>query len=67
MSDNHEACALHKQAAVDHQEAAKHHMKAAECHEQNKLSDAKGSSKSAMECCDKAQMQSKSACACSAK
>jgi len=42
MSNTNEASGLHKQAAIDHEEAAKHHRKAAECHDQNKLSDAKG-------------------------
>lgn len=67
MSNNNEAVGLHKQAAVDHEEAAKHHRKAAECHDQNKVSDARGSSKSAMECCNKAQKQSTTACASSTK
>lgn len=57
MSDTNEASGLHKQAASDHDAAAKHHRKAAECHDQNKLSDAKSRSKSAMDCCNKAQKQ----------
>ena len=67
MSNTKEASSLHKQAATDHEEAAKLHRKAAECHDQNKLSDAKGSSKSAMDCCNKAQKQSTTACEGSAK
>ena len=67
MSNTNEASSLHKQAATDHQEAAKHHLKAAECHDQNKASDAKGSSKSAMECCNKAQKHSTTACEHTAK
>jgi hypothetical protein len=67
MSNIKEASGLHKQAAIDHEEAAKHHRKAAECHDQNKLSDAKASSKSAMDSCNKAQKHSATACECSAK
>jgi len=67
MLNNKECSGLHKQAAIDHEEAAKHHHKAAECHDQNKMSDAKGSSKSAMDCCNKAQKHSATACEHSAK
>ena len=67
MSNINEASGLHKQAAIDHEAAAKHHRKAAECHEQNKLSDAKSSSKSAMGCCNTAQKHTATACECSAK
>jgi hypothetical protein len=67
MIHTNEASALHKQAASDHQAAAMHHNKAADCHDQNKLSEAKTSSKSAMDCCNTAQEKTKSACACSAK
>src|ERR1039457_2597012 len=67
MSNTNEASGLHKQAASDHEAAAKHHRHAAECHDQNKLSDAKGSSKSAMDCCNTAQKHSATACECSAK
>jgi len=67
MSNTNEASGLHKQAAIVHEEAAKHHRKAAECHDQNKLSDAKASSKSAMDSCNKAQKQSATACESSAK
>jgi hypothetical protein len=67
MSNNKEASDLHKKAASDHELAAKHHMKAAECYDSNQMSDAKSSSKSAMECCNLAQKQSESACECSAK
>ena len=67
MLNNKECSGLHKQAASDHEEAAKHHHKAAECHDQNKVSDAKSSSKSAMDCCNKAQKHSASACESSAK
>ena len=67
MSTTNEASGLHIQAASDHEEAAKHHRKAAECHDQNKLSDAKGSSKTAMDCCNTAQKRSTAACGCSAK
>jgi hypothetical protein len=67
MLNTKEAGSLHQQAASDHEEAAKHHHKAAECHDQNKLSDAKVSSKSAMDSCNKAQKQSATACESSAK
>ena len=67
MSNTNEASGLHKQAATDHEAAAKHHLKAAECHDQNKLGDAKSSSKSAMDCCNQAQKHSTTACASSAK
>ena len=67
MSTINEASGLHKQAASDHEAAAKHHRKAAECHDQNKVGDAKGSSKSAMDCCNTAQKTSATACECSAK
>ena len=67
MPNTNKASGLHKQAAIDHEEAAKHHRKAAECHDQNKLSDAKGSSKSAMDCCNTAKKSSATACECSAK
>jgi hypothetical protein len=67
MLSNEESSSLHEQAASEHEEAAKHHHKAAECHSQNKVSDAKGSSKSAMECCNKAQTHSATACENSAE
>jgi hypothetical protein len=67
MPDINEASALHKQAASDHQAAAMHHNKAADCHDQNKVSDAKASSKSAMACCNTAQKNTKTACDCSSK
>ena len=67
MPHTNEASALHKQAACDHEAAAKHHHKAADCHAQNNVSDAKTSSKSAMDCCNTAQKQTKAACDCSAK
>jgi hypothetical protein len=67
MSNTNEASGLHKQAASEHEAAAKHHRKAAECHEQNKLSDAKSSSKSAMDACNTAQKHTAKACASSAK
>jgi len=67
MSNTNEASDLHKQAASDHEAAAKHHRKAADCHDQNKLSDAKGSSTSAMDSCNTAQRHSATACECSAK
>ena len=67
MLNNKESSGLHKQAASDHEAAAKHHRKAAECHDQTKVSDAKGSSKSAMDCCNTAQKSSAKACECSAK
>ena len=67
MSNTNEASGLHKQAATVHEEAAKHHRKAAECHDQNKPNDAKGSSKSAMDCCNTAQKSSAAACERSAK
>ena len=67
MSLTNEASTLHKQAASDHEACAKHHHKAAESHDQNKLGDAKGSAKSAMDCCNTAQKHSVTACGCSAK
>jgi hypothetical protein len=67
MSNTNEASGLHKQAASDHEAAAKHHRHAASCHDQNKHSDAKGSSKSAMDCCNTAQKHTATACECSAK
>lgn len=67
MSINHDASALHKQAANDHEAAAQAHHKAAECHAENQTRDAIASSEKAMECCDTAQKKSKVACACSAK
>jgi hypothetical protein len=67
MSNHDEASTLHNQAASDHEAAAEQHRHAASCHDKNQQADAKGSSKSAMDCCNKAQKQSESACACSAK
>ena len=67
MPNTKEASGLHKQAASDHEAAAKHHRKAAECHDQNKLSDAKSSSKSAMDCCNTAHKSSATACERTAK
>ena len=67
MPNTNQASGLHKLAAGEHEVAAKHHRKAAECHDQNKLSDAKASSKSAMDSCNKAQKHSATACECSAK
>ena len=67
MPHTNEASALHKQAASDHEAAAKHHHMAADCHNQNKVSDAKTSSKSAMDCCNTAQKNTKTACDCSSK
>ena len=67
MSDIQETSGLHKQAAADHEAAAKHHHKAAECHDQNKVSDAKNSSKSAMGCCNTAHKSSVTACEQTAK
>ena len=67
MSQNIDASVLHNKAASDHEAAAKHHHQAAACHDQNKVSDAKTSSKSAMDCCNSAQKQTKAACGCSAK
>jgi hypothetical protein len=67
MSNTNEASGLHKQAATDHEEAAKYHHTAADCHDKNKLSDAKVSSKSAMDCSIKAQKHSATACESSAK
>jgi hypothetical protein len=67
MSKIDQASDLHKQAASHHEEAAKQHRKAAECHDQDKVADAKASSKSAMECCNTAHKQSATACAQSAK
>jgi hypothetical protein len=62
MTQTNEASTLHKKAASDHEAAAKHHHKAAENHDHNKMGDAKTSSKSAMECCNTAQKNSKAAC-----
>lgn len=62
MTETNEASVLHKKAASDHEAAAKHHHKAAEYHDNNKLSDAKISSKSAMDCCNTAQKNTKAAC-----
>jgi hypothetical protein len=67
MSDINEASKLHTQAAKDHEATAKLHRSAADCHNQNKMADAKDSSKSAMECCNTAQKNSTAACGCSAK
>jgi len=67
MSNINSASSQHKLAAGDHEEAAKHHIKAAECHDQNKISDAKESAKSAMDCCNKAQKHTETACSSSAK
>jgi hypothetical protein len=67
MSNTNEASGLHKQVATDHEAAVKHDRKAAECHDQNKLSDAKGNSKSAMDCCNTAQKHSVTACECLVK
>lgn len=67
MSDINEASKLHTQAAKDHDATAKLHRNAADCHNQNKMADAKDSSKSAMECCNTAQKNSAAACGCSAK
>jgi hypothetical protein len=67
MSNSNEASGLHKQAASEHEATAKHHRKAAECHDHNKLSEAKDSSKSAMDCCNTAQKHTATACRCSAK
>jgi hypothetical protein len=55
MTQTTEASTLHKKAASDHEAAAIHHHKAAECHDHNKTSDAKISSKRAMDCCNSAQ------------
>ncbi|PRC91408.1 hypothetical protein [Solimicrobium silvestre] len=67
MSNTNNPSDLHMQAAVDHEEAAKHHQKASESHHHNKLDDAKGSAKSAMDCSDKAKKSSDNACASSIK
>jgi hypothetical protein len=67
MTQTNEASTLHKKAASEHEAAAKHHHKAAECHDHNKTSDAKISSKSAMDCCNTAQKNTKAACDCSDK
>jgi len=57
----------HKEAAKDHKACADHHLKAAEHHDNHKDADAKASSKSAMECCNKASKHSATACAGSTK
>jgi len=67
MTNMNPASSQHKQAASDHEAAAKHHMKAAECYDHNKISDAKESAKSAMDCCKTAQKHSETACSSSAK
>jgi hypothetical protein len=68
MSDaRNSASTHHKQAATDHETAARQHRKAAEHHDKNMLFDAKHSSASALECCDKAQKQSVAACQISAR
>lgn len=67
MSQTTEASTLHKKAASDHEAAAKHHHTAAEQHDQNKMSDAKTSAISAMDCCNTAQKNTKAACDSSAK
>jgi len=67
MSNINQASGLHKQAASDHEAAAKNHHEAAACHDQNKTIDAKGSAKSAMDCCNTAQKSSTAACGCSAQ
>jgi len=67
MSKTNDSSSLHKDAASDHEATAKQHRHAAECHDNNKLSDAKTSSKSAMECSNKAHKHSETACASSAK
>lgn len=67
MTQTNEASTLHKKAASDHEAAAKHHLKAAECHDQNKMSDAKISSKSALDCCNTAQKNTIAAHDCSDK
>ena len=67
MTQTNEASTLHKKAASEHEAAAKHHHKAAECHDNNKTGDAKISSKSAMDCCNTAQKNTKAACDCSDK
>lgn len=50
MSSINEARGLHKQATTDDEEAAKYHRKAPEFYDQNKVSDAKSSSKSVLDC-----------------
>ena len=67
MSTTNTASGLQKQAAVDHESAAKHHYKAAESHDHNKVSDAKGNSKNAMDCSNTAHKHSAQACEMSAK
>jgi hypothetical protein len=62
MTQANEASTLHKKAASDHEAAAKHHHMAAASHDHNKLSDAKTSSNSAMDCCNTAQKNTKVAC-----
>ncbi len=62
MSHNKDASVLHNKAATEHEASAKHHRKAAECHDQNNVSDAKGSSKNAMDCCNTAHKYSTTAC-----
>jgi hypothetical protein len=67
MAMTNEASELHLKAADDHEAAATYHRKAADSHDKNKLKDAKGSAKAAMDCCTTAQAKTASACACTAK
>ena len=52
MSRINEDLGLHKQDTADDDEAAKYHRKAPEFYDQNKVSDAKGNSKSALDGCN---------------
>ena len=61
MPSNNESGILHKQAASDLEESAQYHRKAAEYHDQNKHGEAKDNSKSAKDCCNKAQKHSEMA------
>ena len=67
VNANTTASAAHKQAANEHQTCADHHNKAAALHDNNKVEEAKASSKSAMSCCQTASKVSEKACGCSAK
>ena len=54
MSSSNEDCGFQMQATTDDDEAAKYHRKAPEFYDQNKVSNAISSSRSAMDCCNTA-------------
>lgn len=65
MKQTDRARDLHTKAARNHEEAAQLHRQAAECHDQNRIVAARQSAKSAMDCCQTAQLHSIAACDCS--